>query len=134
MLKDIPEYAVEDVAIAVVNEKNSEWEMEWNVYVINLKAVTLESVLVTSTGYGIIAEEEIKTCTLRHSLENIPANSFGKVEPIMESVFFINNEYWLSFYLNNKMYDKKYVFLAESIREENFTLIPVINKRGVMIK
>ena len=134
MLKDIPEYAVEDVAIAVVNEKNKEGEMEWNVYVINLKAVSLESVLVTSTGYGIIGEEEIKTSTLRHSLEDTPANSFGKVEPIMESVFVINNEYWLSFYLNNKMYDKKYVFLAESIREENFTLIPVINKRGVMIK
>lgn len=32
------------------------------------------------------------------------------------------------------MYDKKYVFVPESVKEENFTLVPLINKRGVMIR
>ena len=34
----------------------------------------------------------------------------------------------------NVMYDKKYIFLPETIKEENFVLIPYINKKGVMIK
>jgi hypothetical protein len=32
------------------------------------------------------------------------------------------------------MYDKKYIFLPESIKQENFTMVPVLNKRGVMIR
>jgi len=32
------------------------------------------------------------------------------------------------------MYDKKYVFVPESITEENFTHVPVLNKKGVMIR
>jgi hypothetical protein len=51
----------------------------------------------------------------------------------MDNVFGINNEYWLSFYVDKIMYDKKYVFLAESIIDVNFTMIPLINKMGVMI-
>jgi len=76
----------------------------------------------------------VRTTTLRYMLDEIPPHSFAKIEPIVEDVFGINNEYWVSFYLDSKMYDKKYVFLAESIREENFTLVPVLNKKGVMIR
>jgi hypothetical protein len=32
------------------------------------------------------------------------------------------------------MYDKKYVFVKGSISEENFTDIPFIDRKGVMIR
>jgi hypothetical protein len=98
-----------------------------------MKDEKLEGVLVTSTGYGQINEEKVKTSTLRHFLDEVEPKSYVKIEPIVEEVFGVNNEYWLSFYLNNKMYDKRYVFLAESISESNFTAVPIINKKGVMI-
>jgi hypothetical protein len=133
MIKDIPELIVENVAIAVVREKNELDETVWNSYLINLKDQKIEGVLVTSTGYGELNEEKVKTSTLRHFLDEVEPHSFVKIEPIIEEVFGINNEYWLSFYINKIMYDKRYVFLAESITEANFTTIPLINKKGVMI-
>jgi hypothetical protein len=133
MIKDIPELIVENVAIAIVREKNELDETVWNSYLLNLKDQQIEGVLVTSTGYGELNEEKVKTSTLRHFLDEVEPKSFVKIEPIIEEVFGINNEYWLSFYFNKTMYDKRYVFLAESITEANFTNIPLINKKGVMI-
>jgi hypothetical protein len=91
---------------------------------------------VTDIAVAVIKElnEKVKTSTLRHVLDVVEPHSFCKIEPIMEDVFGVNNEYWVSFYLNNIMYDKRYVFLAESINESNFTLVPEINRMGVMIK
>jgi hypothetical protein len=94
----------------------------------------MEGVLVTSKGYGFHGGEKVKTSTLRHFLDIVPPHDFAKVEPIVETVFGLNNEYWVSFYVNKVMFDKKYLFLPETISEEFFTHIPVIDKKGVMIK
>jgi len=134
MLKDIPENKVENIALAVVPELSPEGDKVWNVYLINLKDETIEGVLVTSKGYGFKNGEKVKTSTLRHFLDVVPPHEFAKVEPIVENVFGLNNEYWVSFYVNKVMFDKKYLFLPETINEEYFTHIPVIEKKGVMIK
>jgi hypothetical protein len=134
MLKDIPENKVENIAVAVVPEESPEGDKVWNVYLINLKDETIEGVLVTSKGYGFKNGEKVKTSTLRHFLDVVPPHEFAKVEPIVENVFGLNNEYWVSFYVNKVMFDKKYLFLPETINEEYFTHIPVIEKKGVMIK
>lgn len=134
MKKDIPNYSVEDIALAVVKEQSELNEVAWNVYLINLKKQPIEGVLVTSKGYGLINGEDVKTSTLRHFLDTVPPNSFSLIEPIMENIFGLNNEYWISFYQGKIMYDKKYIFLAESITDRNMRTIPIINKEGVMIK
>ena len=134
MKKDILPPPVENIAIAVVKEQNDLNEAEWNVYLINLKKEKIEGVLVTSHGYGKLNEEDVKTSTLRHFLDEVGPNSFVKFEPIIETLFGLNNEYWVSFFLNKVMYDKKYIFLPETIKEEHFILIPYLNKKGVMIK
>jgi len=134
MKKDIHPPEVTDIAVAVVKELDDKGEQVWNVYMLNLKDVTIEGVLVTSTGYGLLQGEGRKTSTLRHFLDTIPPKGFAKIEPIMEDVFGINNEYWVSFFIDKVMYDKKYIFLAESICESNFITVPLIKKKGVMIK
>lgn len=134
MKKDIAPPLVEDIAVAVVKEENEMNEAEWNVYLLNLKKETIEGVIVSSKGYGVFNNEEVKTSTLRHFLDSVKAQSFAKIEPVLENLFGLNNEYWVSFFLDKKMYDKKYIFLPETIKEENFTLIPFLNKKGVMIK
>jgi hypothetical protein len=134
MKKDIVMPLVENVGVAVIKEKNAEGAEEWNVYLINFRVDTLESVLVTSTGYGELNGEPRKTSTLRHFLDTIGPGEFVKIEPIQEDVFGLSNEYWVSFYINKVMHDKQYVFLAESITENNLIKIPLINKRGVLIK
>lgn len=133
MLKDIPQLKVENVAVAVVKEQSNGADV-WNAYIINLKNEVLEGVLITSKGYGMIEGEERKTSTLRHFIENIPPLSCAMIEPITDNVLNLNNEYWVSFYLNNTMYDRKYVFLPGVINEDFFTNIPLLDKRGVMIR
>lgn len=135
MKKDINPSKVEGVAVAVIKEKNELDADVWNVYLINQNAKKLENVLVSSKGYLTdINGVETKTSLLRHAIGNLESNDFALIEPIMENVFPLHNEYWVSFFLNNEMLDKKYIFLAETIKEENFVDIPVLSKRGVMIK
>jgi hypothetical protein len=134
MKKDIQLPEVKDIAVAVVQETDKSGEENWYAYFLNLKNTTVTNVLVTSRGYGTLDGEEIKTSTLRHFLEDVPAMSSAKIELIMENVFGLSNEYWVSFYIGKTIYDKKYIFLPESIIKENFTHIPILEKQGVMIR
>ena len=134
MLKDIPKLVVENIIVAIVPEENGLGEQIWSVYLVNLYDQKIEGVLVSSKGYGIRNGEDVKTSTLRHFIGTIEPQDYAKIELIIKDVFGLSNEYWISFYLGKDMYDKKYVFLPESITEENLTAIPVLNKRGVMIR
>ena len=135
MKKDIVQPKIEQVGVAIVKEKNEINNTIWNVYLINQRAEAIENVLVSSKGYFTDLEgNETKTSVLRHALGTIHAKSYQLIEPIMEDVFGLHNEYWVSFYQNNLIHDKKYIFLAETICEQNLINIPIINKPGVMIK
>ena len=133
MKKDLPENIVEDIAIAVVLERESPEAKVWNVYLINQKDQPIETVLVTSKGYGLKNGESVKTSILRHLIGNVDAQDYAKIEAIDEQVFGLTNEYWLSYYIDGQIFDKKCVFLPESIVESNLIRSPVVNKPGVMI-
>ena len=132
MIKDIIFPEVEDIAVAVIQE--IEGLDEYAVYLINLKSVSILNVLVTSTGYGTINDELKKTSTLRHFFEKIESNDFIQIEPITKEVFGLSNEYWVSFSLNDQLLDKKFIFLPETIVSDNFITVPVLNKKGVLIR
>jgi hypothetical protein len=136
MLKDIQRTAVENIAVAIVPkiaEDGSE-EKLWEVYILNLKDETIDNVIVASKGYGTYKGDIVKTSVLRHYLGTIEGQTAMLIEPIQEEVFGLNNEYWVSFYLNREIFDKKYVFLPESINEDYFTFIPILERKGVMIR
>ena len=135
MKKDIKPPEVENVGVAVVKETNDLGKEVFNVYLINTGENKLETVLVSSKGYGEnkTTGEKIKTSVLRHGLNDIEAKSFVKIEPIIEELFGLTNEYWVSYFIGEQMYDKKYIFLAESITDKNLIDIPLINKKGVLI-
>src|SRR5258708_39083889 len=133
MIKDLPKNIVKDIAIAVALEKESAESKIWYVYLINLKNVPIENVLVTSKGYGEKNGEQVKTSTLRHMFPVIPNGAYKLIEPIDEQTFGLNNEYWVSYYIGTQIYDKKFIFLPESIVDSNFIKLPVVNKPGVMI-
>lgn len=127
---------VKDVAMIVAQEQNELNETIYNVYLMSLSEDIMEGIIVTSKGYGKHSEtgESIKTSTLRHCIEVLLPNEAAKIEPIMEEVFGLANEYWLSFWVDDVMYDKKFVFVAGSITSENMTLIPQLGVNGVIIK
>ena len=132
MIKDIPLPKVQHVTMAVVREKDNLLQNSWKVYLLNRNEVALENVLIASTGYGEHNGEEQKTSTLRHFLHQANPLSATLVEPIDNSVFHLNNEYWLSYYIGNQLYDKRFVFLPGSICEDNLTAIPELGAEGVL--
>lgn len=128
MIKDIEFPKIKDVKIAIVNE-----DLSWKVVIINNSANTLENVLVTSKGYGKDENNEtITTSTLRHSLGEIKSNENKEIETIISEIFHLTNEYWLSYYCENKIYDKKFIFLPETIKEENLIFIKELNSKGIL--
>lgn len=133
MRKDIHIPKVEDVSMAVVKE-TSQADAEWGVYLINQKNVALENIIVSSKGYGVIDEEQIKTSTLRHFFDSVEPNATQKVEKIMPEVFGLNNEYMLTFYIDGTIYDRKFIFVPDSIVEENLIPIPLVELPGILIK
>jgi len=134
MIKDLPDNTVQDIAIAVALEGENVESKIWYVYLINLKNEPIENVLITSRGYGEKDGEQVKTSTLRHMFPLVPNQTFKLIEPIDEQTFGLNNEYWLSYYIGKNIFDKKFIFLPESIVEMNFIKLPVLNKPGVMIR
>lgn len=134
MRKDISPPKVEGIAMAVVREADEDGAPAWYVYLINRNDVALENVLVSSRGYGELEGEARKTSEMRHHLERLSPKSWARIERIVEDVFPLSNQYWLSFYIGRELHDKKYIFLAGSIDEANFTPLPLMNVRGVMIE
>lgn len=132
MIKDINPPPVTHVTLAVVCEKNDILKDEWRVYLINNNDVDLENTLVASTGYGEKDGEPQKTSTLRHFLETVKARSSVLIEPIDPGVFHLNNEYWLSYYIGRQLFDKRFVFVPDSLCKENLTFIKELEREGVL--
>ncbi|MES2589210.1 MAG: hypothetical protein V4622_09525 [Bacteroidota bacterium] len=136
MRKELLGPKVENVAVAIVQEKGENDEMIYNTYLLNLKEdEIMEGIIITSQGYGenVNTGEQVKTSTLRHCMEILLPNEAARIEPIMEEVFGLSNEYWVSFWIQDVMYDKKFIFLPETINEKNMKLIPQLNAKGIMI-
>jgi len=131
---DLPENTVEDIAMAVVLMGETPEVKSWTVYLVNLKNEAITNVLISSKGYGEKDGKQVKTSVLRHFVGDMEANSFAAVEAIDPEVFGLTNEYWLSYYIGSTIYDKKFIFLPESIIDSNLIKVPLVNKPGVMIK
>jgi hypothetical protein len=132
MKKDIEIPEVKNVTLVIAKEKNILAQDEWKVYLINNNPFPIENTLVASTGYGEKEGEQQRTSTLRHFLETVPANGFTLVEPIDSQLFHLNNEYWVSYYVGSQIYDRRFVFVPDSICEENLTHIKELNLEGVL--
>ncbi len=133
MKKDIAFPEVKNVAIAITRESEDANDSVWSVFLINLNDFPLRSVFITSRGYGQLNDEARVTSKLRWFFEEIAAKEAVRVEAIVEEVFGLHNEYWVSYFVDGQVYDKRFIFLAESIHDTNFTQIPLLNMRGVMI-
>jgi hypothetical protein len=132
MKKDIEIPRVENVTVAIVREKNLINQDEWKVYLINSNLFPIDNTLIASKGYGEKDGETQRTSTLRHFLETVPAQGTAVIEPIDPSVFHLNNEYWVSYYVGDQIYDKRFVFVPGSIGEENITFIAELGMEGVL--
>ncbi len=132
MIKDIAIPEVKNVTLAIARKAPVGETPEWKVYLINGNDFPIENTLVASKGYGDKDGEQQKTSTLRHFLETVPANGVAMVEPIDPAVFHLTNEYWVSYYIGREIFDKRFVFVPDAIREENLSFIKELEMEGVL--
>ena len=121
-----------EVLILLDNEINA----EYNVYLWNRREEIIEGVIITSAGFGEHPStgEKIKTATLRHSLEVLLPNEVAKIEAIMPDVFGLYNEYWVSFWVDEVLHDKQFLFPPESIILSNFNYMEAFAKKGLLAR
>ena len=129
MKKDIDIPVVKDVCVAIVHEWDDDMlNKVWNAYLINNKETAIEMALVVSSG----SNDTDKTATIRHGLGTLEAKSFKKFEPLQEEIFTLDNIFSLSFFSDNRLFDKKYIFKRNTINPKALTTIPLVDKEGVI--
>ncbi len=131
MKKDIDIPKVEGVYLAVVNEYNDIYKtQDWNAYIINDKEVDLEMVLIVTSGYS----EDKMTSIFRKKLDKLPKKSYAKIELLQEDLFAINNQFKVTFFEGNKMFDKTYTFRKNTINLKALQAVPLMEAKGVLVK
>ncbi|SRR5690554_2054747 len=129
MREDIEIPVARDVYIAAVKEWDEEFGSEqWNVYLISAREDVISTVLIMSRGRS----DSQKTSTLRHNLGDVPPNSSVKIEFIPTEVLDFTNEYLVTFFAENKIFERTYLFAPQSISENKRTPIPIIETDGVL--
>ncbi|MEE9362407.1 MAG: hypothetical protein V3U92_07410 [Cellulophaga sp.] len=131
MKKDIEIPIAKQVYVAVVLEWDKEFlSKEWSAYLVNERFTAIDMALVVSKGY----DKERKTTTMRHNVGLVESKSFQKFELMMDAIFALNNEFFITFFADNKMYERKIVFEKDSINEKNVVTIPLLEKEGILGK
>lgn len=135
MKKDIQIPEVENVFVGTVQEWSDDFmEKVWYAYLVNDSDFLIESVMVVSKAFGTIDGEMKKTSLLRHAFVEVPAVSVVKIEMIEKSVLALNNEFSVSYFIGNKMYDKKFIFKANSINEAETEEVPILFVEGIIVR
>lgn len=131
MKKDIEIPVVKGVNVAMVFEWNDEFKTnEWNAYILNTGASALALVFIVSKGF----DGETKTAVMRHSMEALDAKSFQKIEFVQDEVLKLNNEFYVTYYINGTLFEKRFLFEKNTVVEQNLVTIPLVEKEGILIK
>ncbi|WP_306012591.1 MULTISPECIES: hypothetical protein [unclassified Allomuricauda] len=129
MKKDIEIPVAKDVHVAVIREWNEEFlSKDWNAYLINNRSDTIEMTIVVSKGF----DGDKKTSTMRHGIGVLGPKSFKKIELLQEEVLALNNEFFVTFFAENKLFEKRCLFPKHSIKENQLRTIPIIDKEGIL--
>ncbi|MES2813194.1 MAG: hypothetical protein V4670_12040 [Bacteroidota bacterium] len=135
MKADIIPPKVENVFLAAIQEWNDDFmENVWYVHLVNDSDFDLDGVMVVSKAFGTIDGEMKKTSLLRHAFQHVPTLSVVKVELIEKSVLELNNEFMVTYFIGNTLYDKKFIFRKNTINEFATEEVPHIWKNGVVVR
>jgi hypothetical protein len=135
MREELKGPTVENVSIALVEIPLENNEKEYIVYLLNLRDDIMEGIIVASSGFGVNPKtgEEVKTSTLRRGIELMLPNEAARIDPIRPDLFDLTNEDWVSFWVNDVMYDKRFQFIPGSIKQEDFKLIELLGHKGILL-
>ena len=113
------------------NEYNDSYKtQDWNAYIINDKDVDLDVVLIVTNGFS---EDKI-TSIFRKKLDRLPKKSYAKIELMQEDLFALNNQFKVTYFEGNRMFDKTYIFKKNTINLKALQSIPLMGVKGILVK
>jgi len=131
MKKDIIIPEISNVEMAIVYEYNTIYNTnDWNVYLVNNNNIRLEMVVIVSKGFG---DKNISS-VMRKKIDVLDAHSFAKVEWIQPDLFKLTNQFQVTFFVKDRLYDKTFTFKENTIKEGGLRMIPELKKRGIVAK
>jgi hypothetical protein len=135
MKADITIPKVENVFLAAVQEWSDDFmEKVWYVYLVNDSDFDLDGVMVVSKAFGTLDGEMKKTSLLRHAFSSVPAVSVVKIEMVEKSVLRLNNEFMVTYFIGDTLYDKKFIFRAQTITPDYVEEVPILFVDGVIVR
>ena len=135
MKKDFTIPIVENVFMAAVQEWSDDFmEKVWYVYLVNDSDFDLDSVMVVSKAFGTLDGEMKKTSLLRHAFVRVPSVSVVKIEMVDKNVLRLNNEFMVTYFIESTLYDKKFIFKAQSITPDYVEEVPILFVDGVIVR
>ena len=131
MKKDIIIPEISDVEMAIVYEYNTIYNTnDWNVYLVNNNNFRLEMVVIVSKGFG---DKNISSI-MRKKIGVLDAHSFAKIEWMQPDLFKLTNQFQVTFFVKDRLYDKTFTFKENTIKEGALRMIPELKKRGIVSK
>jgi len=129
--KDIQIPEVKDIYVAAVLDYNEDFRTyDWNAYIINDGKQIIETVLIVTQGY----DDKDMTAPMRHMIKVVPAKGFARIEFLEQSVLRLNNFFNITYFQEDKMFERRFEFPSNSVIIENAVNLPVINKDGVLAR
>ena len=74
------------------------------------------------------------TSTFRKKLDKLPAKSYAKIELMQQELFALNNQFKVTFFEGNSMFDKTFLFRKNTINIKALQSIPLMEACGVLVK
>lgn len=131
MKKDIEIPIAKNTQVVATKEWDKEFlHKHWYIYIINNRKDRIESVLVMSRGES----KDKKTTTIRRNLGDLPPNSSKKIEFIQDDVLGFTNEYVVTFFAENKLFERIFVFAPNSITDDNAVFMDLLGQDVVEAK
>ena len=128
MKQDINIPEIINVTVVVKPEDGGD---HWSFHLVNCNAFAIKDLLIASKGYSQNEPGQEETSVIRQFFETLDANSSIQIELIDPEVFHLFNEYGVTYYIEEEIYFKKFVFVPDSITLENLIDNDIIGAKVV---
>lgn len=119
------------VSVLAIQEQLKDEPLHWHIYIFNETDNDLATVLVTASGYGEVNGEDVKTSSMRYNVGDLSSYTAKRIEPISTEVMGLYNQYWVSFTLGGKLYDRKFTFPPSHISVQKSEEVKVLGAKAV---
>lgn len=129
MKKDIEIPKAEGVKLLAVKEFHKELgEKVWNIFLYNAGSRVMDTVMIVLRG----SSEDRQTSVMRKSLNRLEPGSYARLEFLREELLGFKNEYLITYFDQDKMYEKNFLLAPGTIKEDHIKPIEETGLSGIV--